>query len=350
MPPDLWQLYALMHMSRCFEEAVTRLWNEGLISGEMHLGTGEEAIAAGIVSQLRPGDAMALDHRATPPLLMRGVDPVAILRELLGRQDGLCRGGGGHMHLFSKDQLAASSGIVGAAGPAAAGFALAAQYLRPGAIAVAFFGEGAVNQGMLMEAMNLASIWKLPVLFVCKDDSWAITTTSSAVTGGALGERARGLGLNYLGVDGLDVDKVWEAAGAAIDRARTGQGPTFFHAHCVHLEAHFLGYQLMRSMRDPLHEMPRIAVPLMRSLVASGGAPLADRLAGLRMVMASSSDVLRDPRRDPANDPLVRARQALQSDAARLQALERDDEQEVAKVVAHALADAQPPVGQEGVA
>src|SRR4030042_416765 len=134
----------------------------------MHSGTGEEAIIAGVVTQLREGDAMALDHRGTAALLMRGVDPVLILRELLGRPDGLCGGMGGHMHLFSPAHLAASSGIVGAAGPAAVGFALANLHLRPGKVAVAFFGEGATNQGMLLESWNLAAAWKLPVLFVCK--------------------------------------------------------------------------------------------------------------------------------------------------------------------------------------
>ena len=134
MPPDLLSLYAMMLHSRLFEEAVAQLWHSGVISGEMHLGTGEEAIAAGVVSQLQEDDALALDHRGTPPLLMRGVDPVLILRELLGLPGGLCGGEGGHMHLFSKEHLAASSGIVGASGPAGVGFALAAQYLRPGSI------------------------------------------------------------------------------------------------------------------------------------------------------------------------------------------------------------------------
>ncbi len=192
MAPELWSLYAVMLKSRLLEEAIAKMWHDGLISGEMHLGTGEEAIIAGVVPQLREGDAMALDHRGTAALLMRGVDPVLIVRELLGRPDGLCGGKGGHMHLFSKAHLAASSGIVGAEGPNAAGFALAAQFLRPGAISVAFFGEGAMNQGMLMESLNLASVWSLPVLFVCKDDGWAITTQSERVTGGELNDtRAR---------------------------------------------------------------------------------------------------------------------------------------------------------------
>jgi TPP-dependent pyruvate/acetoin dehydrogenase alpha subunit len=342
VPPDLWSLYALMKKSRLFEEAVARLWNDGLISGEMHLATGEEAIVAGIVSQLRSDDAMALDHRGTPPLLMRGVDPVLILREFLGRPDGLCGGRGGHMHLFSKQHLTASSGIVGAAGPTAAGFALAAQYLRPEAIALAFFGDGAVNQGMLMESMNLASVWNLPVLFVCKDDRWAITTQSSQVTGGELGERVRGLGVHYVEVDGREVEEVWEAAHQAIERARSARGPTFLHAGCVHLEGHFLGYQLLRMTRNPVRELPGMAGPLVRSLLRLGGASLPERAAGLRDVLSTVPTTLRDPRRGPDNDPLVRARAALESDAARLSELENAIEREIAGVVSAALQGSAP--------
>jgi pyruvate dehydrogenase E1 component alpha subunit len=183
MFPDMWSLYALMLKSRLFEEAVAMLWHDGSISGEMHLGTGEEAVSAGVDAHLHEGDAMALDHRGISPLVIRGVDPVFILRELLGHPEGLCNGKGGHLHLLSRQHLSASSGIVGAAGPTAAGFALAAEHLRPGSIAIAFFGEGAMNQGMLMESMNLASALKLPVVFVCKDDSWSITTPSAQMTG-----------------------------------------------------------------------------------------------------------------------------------------------------------------------
>jgi len=339
MPPDLWSLYALMLKSRLFEEAIAKLWHDGLISGEMHLGTGEEGVIAGVVAQLHGGDAMALDHRGTAALLMRGVDPVLILRELLGCPDGLCSGMGGHMHLFSKELLAASSGIVGAAGPAAVGFALAAQYLRPGAIAVAFFGEGAMNQGMLMESMNLASVWNLPVLFVCKDDAWAITTQSKRVTGGDLNERARGLGIPVVEVDGCEVSGVWEASHSAIERARSGRGPTFFHARCVHLEGHFLGFQLLRSVRDPLREMPEIAVPLTYAFLRPCGAALRERLAGLRTVLVAVLSTLRDPRRDSANDPVRRARTTLESDPARLHELEDQVEKEIGNALASALVE-----------
>jgi len=339
MPPDLWSLYELMLKSRLFEEAIAKLWHEGLISGEMHLGTGEEAIIAGVVAHLQEGDAMALDHRGTAALLMRGVEPVLILRELLGYADGLCKGMGGHMHLFSKEHLTASSGIVGAEGPIAAGFALSAQYLRPGSIAVAFFGDGAMNQGMLMESMNLASSWKLPVLFVCKDDGWAVSTRSQSVTGGDLNERARGLGIPAPEVDGCDVSGVWEASHSAIERARSGHGPTFLHARCVHFEGHFLGFQLIRMARDPLREMPEIAVPLTQSFLHPGGAPLRERLAGLKTVLGAVLSTLRDPRRDPANDPVRLLRKTLEPDRARLQELENQVEQETSNAVASALAE-----------
>lgn len=342
MLSDLWSLYALMLKSRLLEEAIAKLWHDGLISGEMHLGTGEEGIIAGVVTQLHEGDAMALDHRGTAALLMRGVDPVAILRELLGYPDGLCGGMGGHMHLFSRAHLAMSSGIVGAVGPTAAGFALSAQYLRPGAIAVAFFGEGAINQGMLMESMNLASAWNLPVLFVCKDDGWAITTQSDGVTGGDVNERARGLGVPAVDVDGSDVSAVWEAAHSAIQRARSGQGPTILRARCVHFEGHFLGFHLLRIVRDPLREVPAIAVPLTQSFLHPGGAAWHERLAGLRTVLAAVLSTLRDPRRDSVNDPVRRTRATLQSDSTRLQKLEDRVEKEISHLLSSALAPAPP--------
>ena len=334
---DLWSLYSLMKKSRQFEEAVTQLWNDGLISGEMHLGTGEEAIIAGVVSQLRPGDAMAVDHRGSAAFLMRGVDPVLMLREILGHDDGLCGGQGGHMHLFSKEHLAASSGIVGAEGPTAIGFALATQYLHPGAISVAFFGEGAMNQGMLMESINLAAVWNLPVLFVCKDDGWAITTKPGTSTRGDMGERVRGLGAHYIEVDGLDVEQVWQAAQQAIERTRAGKGPTLLRAHCVHLEGHFLGLLLLRITRNPMRELPGIAGALIRSFLRPGGGSLRERLAGMRFVLSSIQAAWRDPRRYSTNDPVLRAQTTLSSNPIRLKELDDRIEAEISAILAAAL-------------
>lgn len=333
-PIDLWSLYALMLKSRLFEETVTQLWKDGLISGEMHLGTGEEAIIAGVLAHLGADDAMALDHRGTAALLMRGVDPILILRELLGKPNGLCGGMGGHMHLFSKSHLAASSGIVGAEGPTAAGFALAAQYLKPGAVAVAFFGEGAMNQGMLMESINLAAAWHLPLVFVCKDDRWSITTQSDSVTGGDLNDRAEWLGVPGVCIDGRDVTEVWEAAQKAITRARADEGPFFLCAKCVHFEGHFLGYQLLRAVRNPLREMPKISIPLTQSFLRTSGASWRERVGGLKSVLSAVLSTLRDPRKDPNSDPLRRTRSALQSDRTRLETLEDEVKHEVDNIIA----------------
>ncbi len=193
-----------------------------------------------------------------------------------------------------------------------------------------------MNQGMLMESMNLSAAWNLPVLFVCKDDSWSITTQSVKVTGGNLNERARGLGIPAVEVDGYDVSAVWEAAKGAIELARSGQGPTFLHARCVHFEGHFLGYQLLRIVRDPLREMPGIAVPLTQSFLSRGGAALPERLAGLKTVLAAVLSTVRDPRQDSANDPVRYARTTLKSDPDRLQELEDQVEKEISNVLASA--------------
>jgi hypothetical protein len=147
------------------------------------------------------------------------------------------------------------------------------------------------------------------------------------------------LGLPAIDVDGRDVSAVWEAAARTIESARAGQGPTFLHARCVHLEGHFLGYQLIRVARAPLREMPGIAGPLARSFLRPGGAALRGRLAGLKTVIGALLSTLRDPRRDPANDPLPRARAALQGEPARLRELEDQIEQEISTVLASALVE-----------
>jgi pyruvate dehydrogenase E1 component alpha subunit len=334
---DLWHLYRHMYRSRLFEEAIERLWQNGDISGELHLGIGEEAIAAGIVTQMSEGDALALDHRGTPPLIMRGIDPASILKELLGKQDGLCGGLGGHMHLLSRDHLAVSSGMVGASGPAAAGFALAARYLRPGTIAIAFFGEGAANQGMLLETMNLAGVWKLPVLFICKDNEWAITTHSPQFTSGNLVERARGFGIHAQEVDGRNVEAVWKASKIAIERARNGRGPTFLHArHIQHQPGHMVSMPFTRVTRQPLKALTPIVLPMMRSFLRVKGAPLrqrVDSLLDILKLLASSHKA----HSSKDYDPVWLTRQRLGRDLSHLTDLERDARIEIKKAVETAL-------------
>ncbi len=328
---DIWRLYKQMLRSRLFEQAVVKLWNEGKISGEMHMGIGEEAIVAGILDFFREGDAMALDHRGTPPLVMRGINLVSIMREFLGKPDGLCCGMGGHMHLFSKEHLAASSGIVGASGPTATGFALAAQYLRPGTLSVAFFGDGAINQGMLLESMNLAVVWELPVIFVCKDSDWAITTVSSTVTGGTICDRARGFGLETVKLDGSDVETVWKTAKKAVEKARDGRGPTFIHAFCYHIEGHFLGDPLLRLARNPITEMGKMAGSLIKAATKLKGTSLKERGRGLGMITSLLGKTTRELS-GKQKDPVEITRKKLESDPGRLQKLEDEVKKEIENV------------------
>lgn len=338
---DPWPTYRQMLRSRLFEEAVSHLWAEGLISGEMHLSSGEEAIVAGVVLQLEAGDALALDHRPTAPLLMRGIDPVLIVREFLGRPDGLCGGMGGHMHLFAPDQLAASSGIVGASGPAAAGFALAGQHLRPGKVAIAFFGEGALNQGMLLESMNLAVVWKLPVLFVCKDNRWAITTLSPAVSGGTPVGRAQGFGMAAVEADGSEVETVWQVTGEALARARRGAGPTLLHLHCSRPEQHMLGDALLRVARRPVQELSQMAGPMARAVLHRQGATWRERARNVREILKLVRQIGSDAT-DESSDPLAKARSSLVAgDEARLLQLEQAVVEEVSEIMRAALAPAE---------
>jgi TPP-dependent pyruvate/acetoin dehydrogenase alpha subunit len=336
LEPDLFDLYRWMLRSRLFEQAVIRLWDDGKISGEMHLGIGEEAIAAGVVGQIQHGDAMALDHRGTPPLIMRGVDPTLILLEFLGQSEGLCAGMGGHMHMFSRPHLAASSGIVGASAPAAVGFALSAKYIRPGSISIAFFGEGAMNQGMVMESFNLAASWKLPVLFICKDNELAITTLSSSVTSGSLIERARSFGINVGEIDGSDVLAVWDAAKSAIEQARKGDGPSYLHMHCYRPQGHFLGDPLIRIARHPVKGMKELAGPLAKSVTKIKGSSMGKRAGSLRSVSAllgktMKSQLLKE------KDPLELLRQKIKSDKERIKRVEKEVNEEIQQAVDRAL-------------
>lgn len=272
------RLATTMARSRRYEQATLDLWERGLISGELHLSIGEEGVAAGVVDHLVEGDAIAADHRSSAVMVARGVGLEPMLQELLGDPAGLCSGRGGHMHLLSRDHLAVADGIVGASGPLACGFALSASMLQPGRVAVAFFGEGAVNQGMLMEALNLAAVWQLPVLFVCKDSGWAITTRSATVTAGDPVRRAASFGLPTARVDGADVVQVWTSAGAAIDRMRDHPGPAFLLARVRRPDGHLANDPLMRPLRSPVRE----GRTLMPGMVAALRRPGADGRTRLR--------------------------------------------------------------------
>jgi acetoin:2,6-dichlorophenolindophenol oxidoreductase subunit alpha len=332
---QLGDLFRQMARARAFEDALAALWREGHISGEMHLGTGEEGVAAGVGACLRDGDAVTLDHRATPVLTILGIDLAAMLREMLGREDGLQRGRAGHMHLMSRPHLAAASGIVGSSAPLGAGFALAARALRPGSVAAAFFGDGAMNQGMLLETLNLAVAWRLPLVLVCKDNGWAIATRSQSVTGGDLTARAAAFGLPAAEVDGADVEAVARAAAGAVERARRGKGATFLRARVSRIEGHFLGDPLVRAGRAPIAEGRELLGAVTAAALGPGGGGLGDRAAGvLRLV--NLMRLARRQDRDSKADPLERGRRRLPEGVA--ERLEEEAAAEVQRAVEAALA------------
>lgn len=333
---NLGALYRQMMRSRTFELAVADLWRRGLISGEMHLGTGEEAVAAAVVAHLRDDDGLALAHRCTPVLVARGVPLLAMLREMLGKEDGLCGGRGGHMHLASREHRVAASGIVGASLPMAAGFALAAKRLRAGAVGVAFTGEGAMNQGQALETLNLAAAWSLPLVVVCVDNGWAIVTRSDSVTGGDLVERARAFGWDASSLDGTDVVAAYRAAEAAIGRARQGRGPTLLLAKCPRLDGHFLGDPLLRQARNPFgaETLGTLRTVLSAARASEGGSVVerARSMAKIGTVMARASLAAE---RGASDDPVVLAADALGYEEQ--SAIDGDVEREIRAVVEQAL-------------
>jgi pyruvate dehydrogenase E1 component alpha subunit len=335
----LHELYRQMLRARHYELAVEELWQQGQISGEMHLGTGEEAVAAGVVSHLRTPDGLALTHRCSPALVVRGVPLVPMLRELLGREDGLCRGRGGHMHLFSKEHGAATSGIVGASLPTGAGFALAAKRRADRSMAVAFTGDGALNQGMALETLNLAVALKLPLLVVCVDNGWAITTRSGSVTGGDLSERAAAFGFVTEQVDGTDVLAVHEAAATLVGRARDGKGPGFLRATCPRLDGHFLGDPLVRQAQSPIAEGADTLKKVVGAAMSSSGAGTVSRLGSMVKMMGTMARARQGVTRDARSDPMSKVKKQLRGGAG-VEAIERQVAEEIRDALQQALASA----------
>ncbi|MBV9653989.1 MAG: thiamine pyrophosphate-dependent dehydrogenase E1 component subunit alpha [Acetobacteraceae bacterium] len=239
---DLLQAYRRMRTIREFEERLHLEFATGEIPGFVHLYAGEEACAVGICMQLTDRDAIASTHRGHGHCLAKGVEVAGMMNEIYGRKSGLCGGKGGSMHIadLSKGMLGAN-GIVGGGPPLICGAALTAKVLKTGAVAVAFFGDGASNQGTTLESLNLASIWNLPAIFVCEDNGYAESTSSAYSVGGSQAGRAAGFGMPCHEVDGFDFFAVHDAAATAIARARAGEGPSMLHVRLSRYFGHFEG-------------------------------------------------------------------------------------------------------------
>ncbi len=227
---------------RLFEEQVNELYTSARMPGLAHLYIGEEAVAVGVCLALRDDDYITSTHRGHGHCLAKGARTDLMFAELLGKEPGYCRGKGGSMHIAdqTKGNLGANAIVAGSAG-IATGAALSARRRGSDQVAACFFGEGALGQGLLYECLNMASLWKLPVLYVCEDNLYSEYTPASETTAGSVRARAEAFAIPFQEVDGQDVRAVFEASEQAVTRARRAEGPSFLHCHTYRLRGHHVG-------------------------------------------------------------------------------------------------------------
>jgi acetoin:2,6-dichlorophenolindophenol oxidoreductase subunit alpha len=262
------RMYRQMVSIRLFEEQVNDLYTRALMPGLAHLYVGEEAVAVGVCQALRPDDYITSTHRGHGHCLAKGAAPDRMFAELLGKEAGYCRGKGGSMHIAdpATGNLGANAIVAGSVG-IATGAAFSAKRLGNGRVAVCFFGEGALGQGSLYEVMNLAQLWKLPVLYVCENNLYNEYTHYSETTAGDIQGRATAFGIRAESVDGQDVRAVCAIATELVGRARQGQGPAFLVCNTYRYSGHHVGdinreyyrskeeEQRWKTQRDPLKLM-----------------------------------------------------------------------------------------------
>ena len=236
------RMYRRMVMIREFEENVNQLYTRALMPGLAHLYIGEEAVAVGICEALRETDYITSTHRGHGHCLAKGASPDRMFAELLGKKTGYCKGKGGSMHIAdpATGNLGANA-IVGGSAGIATGAALSSKRLGSGQVTVCFFGEGALGQGVLYEVMNLASLWKLPVLYVCENNLYNEYTHYLETTAGDLASRGPAFGVPAVSVDGQDVRAVFALARKLVDRARKGEGPAFLICNTYRYHGHHVG-------------------------------------------------------------------------------------------------------------
>jgi pyruvate dehydrogenase E1 component alpha subunit len=241
---------------RYFEEKVKELFHLGLVRGPVHLYTGEEAIAVGACSALNTDDYITSTHRGHGHCIAKGANLDLMMAELMGKETGYCRGRGGSMHICDlKLGILGADGIVGGGIPIALGAGLSGQYQESGRVTLCFFGDGASNQGTFHESLNLAALWKLPIVFICENNLYAITTpTSQTLSVADVADRAAGYGMPGRVVDGNNVLEVHEAVSRAVEAARAGRGPALIECKTYRHEGHWLGDPIVYRSKEEVIE------------------------------------------------------------------------------------------------
>ncbi|TWJ46561.1 thiamine pyrophosphate-dependent dehydrogenase E1 component subunit alpha [Bacillus paralicheniformis] len=268
-------MYQKMLEIRYFEDRVHQLFAKGILPGFVHLYAGEEAVAAGVCAHLNDEDTITSTHRGHGHCIAKGCDLKGMMAEIYGKSAGLCKGKGGSMHIadFDKGMLGAN-GIVGGGFPLACGAALTAKYKKTKNVSVCFFGDGANNQGTFHEGINLAAIWKLPVIFVAENNGYGEATPFSyASSCESIADRAAAYGIPGIRVDGKDAAAVFQAAGRAIERAKNGEGPTLIECMTYRNYGHFEGDAQRYKTNDEkaVHQEEKDAIAVFKSeLLAKG--------------------------------------------------------------------------------
>jgi TPP-dependent pyruvate/acetoin dehydrogenase alpha subunit len=303
----LLELYRTMLTIRLFEQRVSREFRTGEIPGFVHMYVGEEAVAAGVCANLDDSDYITSTHRGHGHCIAKGCDLRGMMAEIYGREDGLCKGRGGSMHIadFSRGMLGANA-IVGGGIALATGAGLASSVRGSGQVAVAFFGDGAANQGVLHESLNLASIWKLPVLYVCENNGFAESTPAAYATSVPdVATRAAAYGIPGVIVDGSDVVEVFAAAREAVRRARAGEGPTLLEIKTYRFMGHFEGDpDRYRDNGEREEVRRRDAVAALREQLLAAGQATEEGLDALRAeIEAAVSQAVEFARASPFPDP-----------------------------------------------
>ncbi len=254
---DLIKMYRTMYLIREFEENAVAYFKQGIVIGNMHMYVGEEATATGICYALTKEDYVASTHRCDGHLIAKGVDTKPMMAELMGRENGICGGRAGKMHQSCPEVgFMAANGVVGASISQATGHALYCQMYAPGRVAVAFFGDGGGNQGAFLECVNMASVWKLPAIYVCENNHYAISTSVESSTAlGHFWQRAEGLGIPGVLVNGNDVLEVYAAAKEAVERARRGEGPSFIECDTYRFRGHHEGDEQTYRSKEEVQNM-----------------------------------------------------------------------------------------------
>ncbi len=290
---QLLALYERMLLIRRMEERLRADAAAGKLPGAVHLYIGQEAIAAGVCAQLRGSDWITSTHRGHGHFLGKGGDPKAMMAEIWGKRTGICKGMGGSMHVadLSKGILGAN-GIVGGGLAIAVGAAFGAMLAGDGKVAVAFFGDGAANQGVFMECLNVSTLWKLPIIFVCEHNQFCEFTPSATVTAGQIADRARAFKIPCAVVDGNDVAEVWAAAGDAVERARAGGGASYIEAQTYRIQGHleaealFLAGGKYREEREIDEWRKRDPLERLRERLLSSGAASEEALNAVDLRVA----------------------------------------------------------------